>query len=119
MCGIVGIYTPGRDNASDQASLALFAEQHRGQESCGIAWADGDRLRATGEAVRLEAGQVEDPGHGALHPSGEVPHSVQPDAMRSRVASSTPAARACVANSEARARSCHRPDHQATASGVA
>ena len=45
MCGIVGIFTPGRTNASDQASLALFAEQHRGQESCGIAWADGDRLR--------------------------------------------------------------------------
>lgn len=45
MCGIVGIYTPNRPDAAQQAAAALFAQQHRGQESCGIAWADGQRLR--------------------------------------------------------------------------
>jgi amidophosphoribosyltransferase len=45
MCGIVGIYTPGRPHAPELASLALFAQQHRGQESCGIAWSDQNRLR--------------------------------------------------------------------------
>ncbi len=35
MCGIIGIYNHPR--AADLAVLGLFAEQHRGQESCGIA----------------------------------------------------------------------------------
>ena len=38
MCGIVGIYN--HENAADLAALAMFAEQHRGQESCGIAVSD-------------------------------------------------------------------------------
>ncbi len=35
MCGIIGIF--GSENATNMATLGLFAEQHRGQESCGIA----------------------------------------------------------------------------------
>jgi len=45
MCGIVGIYTHQRRDIPEQASLALFAEQHRGQESCGLAWAEDGRIR--------------------------------------------------------------------------
>jgi amidophosphoribosyltransferase len=41
MCGVVGIYAPGRQ-AADLASLGLFALQHRGQESAGVAVSDGE-----------------------------------------------------------------------------
>jgi amidophosphoribosyltransferase len=40
VCGIVGIHAPGQEAAS-LASLALFALQHRGQESAGVAVSDG------------------------------------------------------------------------------
>lgn len=39
MCGIIGVY--GSPEASRLAALGLFAEQHRGQESCGMAVSDG------------------------------------------------------------------------------
>ena len=45
MCGIVGIRAPGRDVAR-LAYFALFALQHRGQESAGIAVSDEGRLTA-------------------------------------------------------------------------
>ena len=41
MCGVVGIYAPGRQ-AADLAALGLFALQHRGQESAGLAVSDGE-----------------------------------------------------------------------------
>jgi len=41
-CGVVGIAAV--DSASELASLALHALQHRGQESAGITVADGHRL---------------------------------------------------------------------------
>ena len=40
MCGVVGIHAPGQDAAA-LAALALFALQHRGQESAGVAVSDG------------------------------------------------------------------------------
>ncbi len=43
-CGIVGIYAPHEDVAS-MAFFGLFALQHRGQESAGIAVSDGQRIR--------------------------------------------------------------------------
>ncbi|MDP3064465.1 MAG: amidophosphoribosyltransferase [Chloroflexota bacterium] len=43
-CGVVGIYTPG-EQAARLAFFGLFALQHRGQESAGIAASDGARLR--------------------------------------------------------------------------
>ena len=43
MCGIMGVY--GSSNAADMAALGMFAEQHRGQESCGMAVCDGRVLR--------------------------------------------------------------------------
>jgi amidophosphoribosyltransferase len=41
-CGIVGIYAPGRDVAR-LTFFALYALQHRGQESAGITTSDGHR----------------------------------------------------------------------------
>ncbi len=43
MCGIIGVY--GTPEASLVAALGLFAEQHRGQESCGMAVSDGRVIR--------------------------------------------------------------------------
>ncbi len=43
MCAIVGVY--GAKNASKIAYYALFAMQHRGQESTGISAADDERIR--------------------------------------------------------------------------
>lgn len=43
-CGVVGVYAPKEDVARI-AFFALFALQHRGQESSGIATADGKRIQ--------------------------------------------------------------------------
>ncbi len=43
-CGVFGVYAPAGD-AARLTFFALFALQHRGQESSGIAAADGQRLR--------------------------------------------------------------------------
>jgi len=42
-CGIFGVYAPGEDVARI-TFFALFALQHRGQESAGIATSDGKRI---------------------------------------------------------------------------
>ncbi len=44
-CGVFGIYAPGHDVARD-TYFGLYALQHRGQESAGIAVADGEQIRA-------------------------------------------------------------------------
>ena len=43
-CGIFGIF--GHPEAASLTSLGLYALQHRGQESAGIAAGDGERMRA-------------------------------------------------------------------------
>src|SRR5688500_8053875 len=68
-CGVFGIF--GHPEASSLTSLGLYALQHRGQESAGIAAGDGDRMR-----VARGMGQVADafkeetllalPGHLAI-----------------------------------------------------
>ena len=45
MCGVIGIHAPGRDVAR-LAYFGLFALQHRGQESAGIAVSDIGRVTA-------------------------------------------------------------------------
>ena len=45
MCGITGVYAPGHD-ATRLVYFALYALQHRGQESAGIAAADGGTIRS-------------------------------------------------------------------------
>jgi amidophosphoribosyltransferase len=44
-CGIFGIY--GHPEAANLAYLGIYAMQHRGQESAGIAVSDGHQLRVT------------------------------------------------------------------------
>ena len=43
-CGVFGIYAPGEEVARI-TFFALFALQHRGQESAGIAVSDGREIR--------------------------------------------------------------------------
>src|SRR5579862_6379676 len=54
MCGITGVFAPGRD-AARMAFFALYALQHRGQESAGIAAADGGTIRSHKEMGLLSA----------------------------------------------------------------
>jgi amidophosphoribosyltransferase len=68
-CGIFGIY--GHPEAANLTYLGLFALQHRGQESAGIACADGERMRvdrAMGEVAEAfdEASLAKLPGHLAI-----------------------------------------------------
>ncbi|MBA2721099.1 MAG: amidophosphoribosyltransferase [Chloroflexi bacterium] len=46
MCGVFGVVLPpgGEQSAAALASLGLFALQHRGQESAGVAVSDGEQL---------------------------------------------------------------------------
>ena len=43
MCGVFGVVAPGQE-AARIAALGIFALQHRGQESAGVAVSDGDQL---------------------------------------------------------------------------
>jgi amidophosphoribosyltransferase len=43
-CGVVGVYTPN-EQAAREAFFGTYALQHRGQESVGIASADGEQIR--------------------------------------------------------------------------
>ena len=43
-CGVMGVYYPGED-AARVAFFGIYALQHRGQESAGLAAADGERVR--------------------------------------------------------------------------
>ena len=47
-CGVFGVYCPDED-VSRLTYFALFALQHRGQESAGIAVADGKRMQVTSD----------------------------------------------------------------------
>src|ERR1700675_3078308 len=46
MCGVFGTVLPGGEptDAASLAALGLFALQHRGQESAGLAVSDGEQL---------------------------------------------------------------------------
>jgi amidophosphoribosyltransferase len=52
-CGVFGI--TGTRNAADLTYLGLYALQHRGQESCGIAASDGKKIN-----IRLGMGKVDE-----------------------------------------------------------
>src|SRR5512146_1068928 len=51
-CGVFGVYGPEHD-VSRLAYFALYALQHRGQESAGIAVADGGRSIITQRSLGL------------------------------------------------------------------
>ena len=42
-CGVFGVYAPGQ-SVAHLAYLGLYALQHRGQESAGIAASDGESI---------------------------------------------------------------------------
>ena len=69
-CGVVGVYHPGEDVARI-AFFGIYALQHRGQESSGIAASDGTTLRnRTGMGLISRAFEEDDlvdlPGHLAI-----------------------------------------------------
>ena len=45
-CGVVGLYSKEETNIPETIFFPLFSLQHRGQESCGIAYKKGDTLVA-------------------------------------------------------------------------
>ena len=69
-CGVVGVYARGEE-AARITSFGLYALQHRGQESAGIAASDGQRLKVH-SAMGLVAQTLDDetllelPGHIAI-----------------------------------------------------
>ena len=69
-CGVVGVYSTGEDVAR-AAFFGLYALQHRGQESFGIATSDGEQIRVrTAMGLVGQGFQEEDltalPGHIAI-----------------------------------------------------
>ena len=44
MCGVIGLYSTGADVVNDAVN-GLFQMQHRGQDACGLAVSDGERIR--------------------------------------------------------------------------
>ncbi|MCB0290148.1 MAG: amidophosphoribosyltransferase [Calditrichaeota bacterium] len=44
MCGIAGYFSRQGSDPAMQVMLTLYAQQHRGQESCGIAASDGNHI---------------------------------------------------------------------------
>ena len=44
-CGVVGILSPNRETIANYAYFGLYALQHRGQESCGIAVNDDSKIK--------------------------------------------------------------------------
>jgi amidophosphoribosyltransferase len=86
-CGVFGIY--GHPEASNLTYLGLYALQHRGQESAGIAASDGTRIRVSkamgyvNEVFNNEA-LAQLPGHIAM---GHVRYST---AGESRLANAQP-----------------------------
>ncbi len=60
-CGVCGILSPGHDDLSRLCYFGLFALQHRGQESAGIAVADADGFKIhTGMGLATEVFEDED-----------------------------------------------------------
>lgn len=45
MSGVIGVHGPEGSRAADRIYLGLYALQHRGEESCGVAVADGRRVQ--------------------------------------------------------------------------
>src|SRR3981189_2907029 len=66
-CGVFGVYAPGQPVAP-LAYLGLYALQHRGQESAGIAASDGETITVVKDMglvtqVFDERGLAPPPGH--------------------------------------------------------
>ena len=71
-CGVFGIY--GHAEAAKLAYLGLYALQHRGQESAGIATADGVRVRAVRDMGYVADIFDQDDAGDAARPRRDRPH---------------------------------------------
>ncbi len=89
-CGVFGVF--GHPEAANLTYLGLYALQHRGQESAGIASTDGTRLFRYGEMGLVNDIFTEDVlgklpgdvaiGHNRYSTSGEsIPENIQPIAV--------------------------------------
>ncbi|MDQ2682102.1 MAG: amidophosphoribosyltransferase, partial [Chloroflexota bacterium] len=77
-CGVFGIYAPGHDVARI-TFFGLYALQHRGQESAGIATSNGEHVSIRTRIGLVSQGFAEDdlallPGHIAV---GHARYSTQ------------------------------------------
>ena len=73
MCGVFGIRSPGRDVAR-VTYFGLFALQHRGQESAGIAVSDAGRLTVLRD-LGLVAQVFNEEKLGGLHGQVAIGHA--------------------------------------------
>ena len=72
-CGVFGIYAPGR-RVANLTFDGLFALQHRGQESAGMAVSDGDTVTVVKD-MGLVATVFDERTLSGLHgPPGHRPH---------------------------------------------
>src|ERR1700694_4529073 len=72
-CGVTGIYAPGEDVAR-LAYFALYALQHRGQESAGLAVGDGKTIDSHRE-MGLITGVFDEAILGRLRGSVAIVHT--------------------------------------------
>lgn len=93
MCGVIGYYSPKHD-AFDEVVDGLFQMQHRGQDACGIALSDGQRIRLSKSlgyvrevfherpsptfVGRIACGHVRYPTQGSNLVENAQPHLVSP-----------------------------------------
>jgi amidophosphoribosyltransferase len=91
MCGVFGIHAPGRDVARI-TYFALYALQHRGQESAGIAVADGGRVIAQKE-LGLVPQVFDEPSLLALGGAAAIGHCRYATTGSSRWANTQPVVR--------------------------
>ena len=87
-CGIFGVYAPGEDVAR-LAFFGLYSLQHRGQESSGIATADGTRIRLHA-AMGLVAQVFTEPILDQLRGNIAIGHNRYSTRGSSRVANAQP-----------------------------
>src|SRR5207247_2143298 len=92
MCGIVGIWNPDRADQTEAARLAffsLYALQHRGQESAGIAATDGRDMRIV-RRMGLVGQVFSEPDLGVLGGRAAIGHTRYSTTGSSRIQNAQP-----------------------------
>lgn len=92
-CGIFGIF--GHPEAANLAYLGLYALQHRGQESAGIAASDGDLIRLS-KVMGEVADAFDQPALAALPGSHAIGHVRYSTAGDSKLVNAQPLLSDCV-----------------------
>src|SRR5256714_7180245 len=92
MCGIVGIWNPAQADPTEAARLAffsLYALQHRGQESAGIAATDGRDMRIV-RRMGLVGQVFSEPDLGVLGGRAAIGHTRYSTTGSSRIQNAQP-----------------------------